>query len=212
MSEITQLIQFEDAEIRVYDLNGERWVTAKELAGALGYADPRTFRDLVQEMADRGELKKGGHFNLLPLQTAGGKQETVVLSYRGVIRTAMRSDAPNAVAFRDWAEEVLFQVMVTGSYSKHTWRTAHGGAPHWTDQLSPSERLDLAKLRVECRWRLADRPDDRHLWAAYWDTFGDLPRDYLEDAKDYLWENRRLGREVSLERLDPLRTPEERGY
>ena len=32
----------------------------------------------------------------------------------------MRSDAPKAKAFRDWAEEVLFDVMTTGSYSATT--------------------------------------------------------------------------------------------
>ncbi|MEW6351435.1 MAG: Bro-N domain-containing protein [Thermodesulfobacteriota bacterium] len=172
MTNITQLIHFEDAEMRIYDINGERWVTAKEQAAALGYTEIRSFQKLIQDMADRGELKQGVHFMFIPLPTAGGKQESMVLSYKGVIRTAMRSDAPNAIKFRDWAEEVLFQVMVTGVYGTAEYVPPSGARVHWTDMLSPSEQLRLAEMRVKIWLKLAENPTSRALWLAHYDTWG----------------------------------------
>ena len=40
-----------------------------------------------------------------------------MLSYRGIIRVAMRAQGSRAKSFRDWAEDVLIEVMLTGSYN-----------------------------------------------------------------------------------------------
>ncbi len=57
-----------------------------------------------------------------PLQTNGGQQITTMISYRGVIRIAMRSDSPRAIRFRDWAEEVLYGLMVGAGTDTHAVR------------------------------------------------------------------------------------------
>ena len=51
-------------------------------------------------------------------RSTGGAQLTVVYSYRGIIRMAMASEGTRAVAFRDWAEDVLYKVMTTGGYGE----------------------------------------------------------------------------------------------
>ncbi len=105
-----------DVEIEVFGPDGDKWAAVNCIALALGYKHPRYLRTLVSQMAKNGELSEGGHFKWLPLPTRGGTQESLVLSHRGVIRVCMRSDAPNAIPFRDWAETVLFHVMVKGYY------------------------------------------------------------------------------------------------
>lgn len=172
-----EMTEFENVAFRIIDSNGERWVSANQVGEALGYEDTRAFRRLCQQMEDRGELRKGRHFMILPLKTAGGAQETLVLSHRGVIRTAMRSDAPRAVVFRDWAEEVLFEVMTRGFYYNHRgWEYVppSGANVHWYDMLSPDGMLRLVTLRAEIMMKLADRPRNRALWYAYYNTWGGL--------------------------------------
>lgn len=172
-------LRFEDTVIAVHDVEGNRWVTAKETSAALGYDDSRAFRKLVGEMADRNELSEGRHFKFLPLDGPGGTQETLVLSRRGVIRTCMRSDAPRAIAFRDWAEEVLDEVMRTGRYDgresvnpRHTCPHCDPDRLHWTDLLTPAQRLELSKTRAKILMKIADKPQSRALWVAYRDTWG----------------------------------------
>lgn len=157
--------RFEETEIRIHDAHGDRWVTVKDQAAALGYGDPRSFQKLVQEMEERSELRQGVHFRFIPLSG----QETKVLSYRGVIRTAMRSDAPRAIAFRDWAEEVLFQVMTKGSY---TMPGAGDNKRYKFDALTPSEELRIAEMRCRCWMALAKDPRSKYLWQALYSTFG----------------------------------------
>lgn len=113
-----QLVKFE-SEGKVYPLNihdadGNRWISSKEVGEALGAANPRK---LVSRLVQTGELMEGKHFRSLKLQNSGpGNPNTLVLSYRGIIRVAMRSEGKRAREFRDWAEDVLYEVMMTGCY------------------------------------------------------------------------------------------------
>jgi prophage antirepressor-like protein len=108
-------VAFHEVEFEIIDKDGQRWVTAKQLAEALG-CPYKTLLDLISEMTKRGELKEGVHFNRTPLPTAGGVQKTMIISQRGAVRISMRSDAPRAAEFRDFAETVLVEVMTTGRY------------------------------------------------------------------------------------------------
>lgn len=114
----------QDYPLEIIDADGGKWVTRKQLAVALGVSD---LHKLHGRLIERGELKENVHWSLLktegvddittPLKrTSGGAQQTVVYSYRGIIRVAMASEGRNAIAFRDWAETVLYEVMTTGSY------------------------------------------------------------------------------------------------
>jgi prophage antirepressor-like protein len=107
------MVTFEKHDLKLVEVDGERYLTTRALALSLD-TRVRSLKKLVQEMRARGELKEGVHLKCLPVQTCGGLQTTILITYRGVIRLAMRSDSPRAVRFRDWAEEVLYTVMTRG--------------------------------------------------------------------------------------------------
>ena len=111
---MTDLIRFEDVEFTIHDHDGGRWVTVKQLAQGLGYSDYKTLARLIR----RNQAEFDGKTVGVKLTSTDGKQyEQTCLNYHGVIRAAMLSDAPRARRFRDWAEDVLFEVMTKGSYA-----------------------------------------------------------------------------------------------
>ena len=86
-------------------------MTVNQLAGALEYARPDELLRLIQ----RNSTEFGGKTLTVKLTEKPGRPETVI-SYHGVIRVAMLSDAPRAIEFRDFAESVLYPVMSQGYY------------------------------------------------------------------------------------------------
>ena len=105
------IVTFDKHDLKLVGLNQERFITLRYLALAL-QTKLGSLKKLVREMRERGELREGVHLKCTPLPTNGGEQLTTLVTYRGVIRIAMRSDSPRAARFRDWAEEVLYTVMV----------------------------------------------------------------------------------------------------
>lgn len=99
----------------VVDANGERWVLASQVGEALGILN---IRKLVHGLKITDGLSEMKHFCTLKLQNSNGASSgnpnKLLLSYRGVIRVAMRSDGPRAAQFRDWAEDVLYREMIPG--------------------------------------------------------------------------------------------------
>jgi len=93
-------------------------------------------------LKENSELKEGRHICRVTLQMPGDTQSRKysVLSYRGVIRVAMRSEGKNAVAFRDWAEDVLYEVMVHGAYSREDYSYA--------DELNRRAKAINSELRA----------------------------------------------------------------
>jgi prophage antirepressor-like protein len=104
------MVTFEKHDLKLVTLEGERYMATRALALALN-EKVRSLKKLVQQMRARGELKEGVHLKCIRVRTYGGPQTTILITYRGVIRIAMRSDSPRAVRFRVWAEEVLYAVM-----------------------------------------------------------------------------------------------------
>lgn len=111
MSNITPY-QFEGANIRAMEIDGEPWFVAKDVTDALGYANSS---DAVATHC-KGVAKR------YPLQTAGGRQEVRILSEPDVLRLIVNSTLPAAERFERWVfEEVLPAIRKTGGY------TAKGG-------------------------------------------------------------------------------------
>ena len=113
------VVRFEVAgkgyDLSVIDRDDQKWVTSQQLGEALGL---KNIHKLIRELQENEELKEGKHYTNVTLVNpqAPGNPRRLLLSYRGVIRVAMRSQGSRARQFRDWAEEVLFEVMMTGSY------------------------------------------------------------------------------------------------
>lgn len=108
MSNITPY-QFEGANIRAMEINGEPWFVGKDVAEALGYADPTT--------AIRSHCR--GVQKLHPIvDTLGRKQETRILSEPDVLRLIINSTLPAAERFERWVfEEVLPSIRKNGTYT-----------------------------------------------------------------------------------------------
>ena len=103
-------------EFDVVSRDGEKWVLASQVGEALGIAN---IRSLFSDLTKAEGLIEGRHYCRITLQNSGkvvhpGNPNRLLLSYRGVIRVAMRSDGPRAVQFRDWAEDVLYEALQGG--------------------------------------------------------------------------------------------------
>ncbi len=102
---------FEDTKLEIISECGERFITVRDLAAGLG-AKKRSVHKLIEDLARKNELKEGMHFLCIPLSSRGGTQNTMIVSYRGVLRTVMRMNSPRAARFRDWCETVLYGIMI----------------------------------------------------------------------------------------------------
>ena len=110
MSNITPF-QFEGANIRAMDIDGEPWFVGKDVAEVLGYVRPN---DAMQQHC-KGAVKRR------PLQTAGGMQELRVISEPDMLRLIVNSQLPAAERFERWVfEDVLPSIRKTGSYGVKT--------------------------------------------------------------------------------------------
>ena len=99
----------------INECDGNKWVSAQQVGEAIG---TKRIARLVYELRDLGEIKEKKHYcTLTGLNSGVGRPDKLMLSYRGIIRVAMRSQGTRARQFRDWAEDVLFEVMMTGQYS-----------------------------------------------------------------------------------------------
>jgi len=106
--------QGKEYPLSILDADGQNWVYSQQVAEAMGI---RNIRSLLQDLIGSREITEERHYRRVTLQNSSpGNPTRTILSYRGVIRVAMRSQGQRAKEFRDWAEEVLYQVMTTGSY------------------------------------------------------------------------------------------------
>jgi len=140
--------------MEIIDQKGDSWVTRKQLAEALGVKD---LDPLHRRLSERGELKDSIHWNTCTVDstaqvngnTVTQKREVVIYSYRGIIRVAMASEGKRAVAFRDWAEDVLYEVMVRGSYSRKDYSYADE-----LDRRTKAIRSELKALKADNAFRM----------------------------------------------------------
>jgi len=117
---MTKVVNFEvtgkSYPLTIIDNDGRRWVTAQQLGEALGN---KHYRKLLQHLRDSDEIQPGKHYSNFKSRRGDGKlTDQTILSYRGVVRVVMRSQGDRAKEFRDWAEDVLAQVMANGTYGE----------------------------------------------------------------------------------------------
>ncbi|RRJ85939.1 hypothetical protein EG850_11170 [Gulosibacter macacae] len=103
-----ELFQFEGAEVRVVVIDDEPWFVLADLARVLDLASTSRLAARLDE----------GVRQTHTLPTAGGAQEMTVVSEAGMYEVVIRSDKPEAVAFRRWiTSEVLPSIRKSGSYA-----------------------------------------------------------------------------------------------
>lgn len=107
MNEV-QLFNFENHEVRSLLINGEPWFVGKDVAEALGYAEPRSAVSKKVDDADRGVAE---------METPSGKQNMTIINESGVYALIFESKLPSAKKFKRWVtSEVLPQIRKSGAY------------------------------------------------------------------------------------------------
>lgn len=97
-----------DGQVRVVTVDGEPWFVLADLCRVLGI---RNARDVAARLAD--DMK-----GVDQIDTPGGRQSVTIVSEAGMYEVVIRSDKPEAAAFRRWITgTVLPEIRRTGSYS-----------------------------------------------------------------------------------------------
>ena len=111
-----QTVIFDETEIDIYKSDGQKWVTTNQFSKALGYERP----DLLLRLISRNSVEFIGKTTTVKLTGVEGERlvsrEISLINYHGVIRASMLAKTSKAREFRDWAENVLFEVMTYRAY------------------------------------------------------------------------------------------------
>lgn len=106
MNTLTPFV-YADQPVRVVTIDGEPWFVLADLARVLEITAPARLASRLDE----------GVRLTHTLETAGGKQQMTIVSEPGMYEVVIRSDKPEAVAFRRWiTAEVLPSIRKHGSY------------------------------------------------------------------------------------------------
>ena len=102
-----QPFTYKDHTVRVITVDGEPWFVLADLCKMLNLAKPsRVAMRIADDM-------KGAHL----MSTLGGDQEMTTVSEAGMYEVIIRSDKPEAAAFRHWiTSEVLPSIRKHGGY------------------------------------------------------------------------------------------------
>lgn len=99
---------YDDTQLRTIVINGDPWFVLSDICNVLAI---RNGRDVAARLADD---QKG----VAPIDTLGGRQNLTIVNESGFYEVVIRSDKPEAVAFRRWVTgEVLPSIRRSGSYS-----------------------------------------------------------------------------------------------
>lgn len=95
-------------EIRTTIIDNQPWFVGKDVASALGYAEPRSAVSKKIDPEDRGVAK---------METPSGVQETTIINESGLYSLILSSKLSSAKKFKRWVTaEVLPAIRKTGSY------------------------------------------------------------------------------------------------
>lgn len=98
----------EFGEIRTVTINGEPWFVGKDVAIALGYAEPRSAISKKVDAEDKGVAE---------METPSGKQKMTTINESGLYSLVMSSKLESAKRFKHWVtSEVLPSIRKHGAY------------------------------------------------------------------------------------------------
>lgn len=98
----------EFGEIRTVTINGEPWFIGKDVAMALGYAEPRSAISKKVDAEDKGVAE---------METPSGKQKMTTVNESGLYSLIMSSKLESAKRFKHWVtSEVLPSIRKHGAY------------------------------------------------------------------------------------------------
>lgn len=127
MNELQIFNNEEFGDIRTVTIGNEPWFVGKDVAEALGYAEPRSAVSKKVEECDRGVAE---------METPSGKQKMTTINESGLYALIFGSKLESAKRFKRWVtSEVLPSIRKTGGYDMK--------------QLQGKELLALAVLEAQ---------------------------------------------------------------
>lgn len=103
-----QIFNFDSKDVRTLTINDEPYFVGNDVAGVLGYSNPRDALSRHVDEEDKGVVK---------LDTLGGKQKQTVINESGVYSLIIFSKLPTAKKFKHWiTSEVLPAIRKHGAY------------------------------------------------------------------------------------------------
>ena len=152
---MNELKIFENAafgSVRVIEREGQPWFVAKDVAGALGYAETSNAARLFSSVPDEWKGVK-------PIHTLGGEQEILCLSEQGLYFFLGRSDKPAAFPFQKWlAGEVIPSIRRHGMYATPQTVEAMLDDPDTTIKILTALKEERAQRQALEAKAEADRP------------------------------------------------------
>ncbi len=108
MNELQIFNNEEFGKIRTVTIDNEPWFVGKDVAEALGYAEPRSAVSKKVEECDRGVAE---------METPSGKQKMTTINESGLYALIFGSKLESAKRFKHWVtSEVLPSIRKTGGY------------------------------------------------------------------------------------------------
>lgn len=133
---MSNIVKFHDQELRVIDLEGQRWLNAFQIGTGLGFSNPgNAIRKIYHH--HKSEFTPD-MTTLIELPTTTGPKMTRIFSARGAALLAMLAKTERAAEFRAWVLDVLEQrvdcpvkpgndgkgdlgILLTGTQKPHGW-------------------------------------------------------------------------------------------
>lgn len=132
MNEMQIFENEEFGKIRTLTINDEPWFVGKDVAGVLGYANPRDALAKRVDEEDKGVAKR---------DTLGGKQEMIIINESGLYALILSSKLPSAKRFKRWVtSEVLPALRKAGKYEIPRNKQYQPTRPLTTDDYEDAAR------------------------------------------------------------------------
>lgn len=165
MNALTPFV-YNDQPVRVVEIDAEPWFVLADLVGVLGFARSAS---AVAERLDDGVRRT------YPIVDALGRtQQATIVSEAGMYEVVIRSDKPEALAFRRWiTSEVLPSIRRHGGYLTPEAIEKTLSDPDFIIGLATALKAEQSK-RAEAEARAAILAPKADAFDAFLSTVGDL--------------------------------------
>lgn len=150
MNEITVFNNENFGNVRTIQIDGEPWFVGKDIAGILGYSNPRDALANHVFEEDKGVEK---------LDTLGGVQSLAIINESGLYSLIFNSRLESAKKFKHWVtSEVIPQIRKTGSY--HAPKTYAEALRRLADEAEKMEALQKQNQLMQPKAEFFDAVTD----------------------------------------------------
>ena len=134
-----QVWNYEGAEVRTVQIDGEPWFVLADICRALELSTPAR----VAERLEKDEVSQTHTIDRM-----GREQKTTIINESGLYTVILRSDKPQAKPFRKWVTSVVLpSIRKTGSYSVQQPNAFENLSP----QLQVLIQMETRQKQIEAR-------------------------------------------------------------